>query len=170
MVRVRSHFSFTYSFSLYLFFRLVEPSLLILKPFVGLPHAICLFLYWIRRICWFQKGKKVISVTVNANTEHLNSVLCLMSIWYFSPLKGHYGASLWDCCNAAAAQSAGAGHCLGGISPHPSQHSPWESLWWGCEALEWHLFSFFDCFQLNRGQFYNASSTPKFPLNWISAR
>lgn len=128
-VRVQNPFSFTYSFSLSfsglwnLVFLFSNLSLVFLMPFA----------YFFTESEGFAGSKKVrnvISVTGNANTEHLNSVLCLMSIWYvFSPLKGHYGASLWDCCNAAAAQSAGPGHFLGGISPHPSQHCPWESLW-----------------------------------------
>ncbi len=128
-VRVENNFSFTRSLSVSflglwnLVFLFSNLSLVFLMPFA----------YFFTESEGFAGSKKVrhvISVTVNANTEHLNSVLCLMSIWYvFSPLKGDYGASLWDCCNAAAAQSAGPGHFLGGISPHPSQHCPRESLW-----------------------------------------
>lgn len=36
--------------------RSLELGLSLFQPLLGLPHALCLLLYRVRRLCWFQKG------------------------------------------------------------------------------------------------------------------
>ena len=119
--------------------RLVEPSLSLFQFVPGLPHALCLFLHRVRGICRVQKGIhfhtgwQMAAPDSKAIWQKPNWKFRAIEFVQITILCGHVGsngASVRGSCAAAAAGSACAGYCVGGISPPPWQHSQKEPLWW----------------------------------------